>query len=124
MKHMYHHFKMLSPYIFTIYFLSYISNKRDVVVLFTPLLWIISVIGIIILLYRRFYKNNIIYSLIFYKLFNIKSDISLILLKIITIIFLYNEGTEITKESILLTIVVIVLYSYIVDLEEIYLSEM
>lgn len=124
MKHMYPHFKMLSPYIFTIYFLSYISNKRDVVVLFTPLLWIISVIGIIILLYRRFYKNNIIYSLIFYKLFNIKSDISLILLKIITIIFLSNEGTEITKESILLTIVVIVLYSYIVDIEEIYLSEM
>jgi hypothetical protein len=121
---MYPHLKMLSPYIFTIYFLSYILNKRIIVILFTPLLWIISIIGVIILLYRRFYKKNIIYSLIIYKLFNIKTDIPLILLKILTIIFLYNQGSNITKESILLTIVVLVLYLYIVDLEEIYLSEM
>uniref|UniRef100_A0A6C0BRA2 Uncharacterized protein n=1 Tax=viral metagenome TaxID=1070528 RepID=A0A6C0BRA2_9ZZZZ len=124
MKNMYPHFKMLSPYIFIIYFLSYISNKRNIVTLFTPLMWIVSIFGIIILLYRRFYKKNIIYSIIFYKLFNIKSDIPLIILKVLTIMFLYHEPTKLTRDSLLLSFILIAVYSYVIDIEDTYLSEM
>ena len=119
----YRHFKMLSPYIFIIYFIAYIFNKRKLVALFTPLLWFISIVGIIILIYRRIYNETILYSLIFYKLFNIKTDIPAFLLKILTIIFLYNKRTHITKYSIGFTLIVLTGYIYFVDTDEVYMSK-
>lgn len=119
----YRHFKMLSPYIFIIYFTAYIFNKRKMVALFTPLLWFISIVGIIILIYRRIYNETILYSLIFYKLFNIKTDIPAFLLKILTIIFLYNKRTHITKYSIGFTLIVLTGYIYFVDTDEVYMSK-
>ena len=123
MDYNYRHFKMLSPYIFIIYFTSYIFNKRKMVALFTPLLWYISIVGIIILIYRRIYNETILYSLIFYKLFNIKTDIPAFLLKILTIIFLYNKRTHITKYSIGFTLIVLTGYIYFVDTDEVYMSK-
>ena len=111
---------MLSPYITLFYFISIIKNFKKIILILTPITWIICILGLIIKLYKRFIQKNILQSYIFLQLFGIKTDLPLIFIKFGLLLLLLYRNDPITKNGVIIAIIILVLYILNIDIKKIY----
>lgn len=111
---------MLSPYITLFYFISIVKNFKKIILIFTPITWIICILGLIIKLYKRFIQKKILQSYIFLQLFGIKTDLPLIFIKLFLLLLLLYRNDPITKNGIILAIIILVLYILNIDINKVY----
>ena len=119
---MYH---KLSNYTYIILLISILTNNDYLLRLFKPLILFCSIIGIIIILLTLNKPNGIIRDNVitdFMELFNITNVTLLINLTFFTkflLIYIVNDRKN-TKYSIPVTILVLILYSRIVNINKLY----
>ena len=111
---------MLSPYITLFYFISIVKNFKKFILIFTPITWIICILGLIIKLYKRFIQKKILRSYIFLQLFGIKTDLPLIFIKFCLLLLLLYRNDPITKNGVILAIIILVLYILNIDIKKVY----
>lgn len=111
---------MLSPYISICYLVYYFLKKDKMLILYTPITWFISVVGILLLLYKRYILNDPVRYFGIKNIMGISSDFLLILGKIILIGMLLKECKPITFNSITFAVLIMMIYLNLVDVRYIY----
>ena len=111
---------MLSPYITLFYFISVIGNFEKIILILTPITWIVCILGLIIKLYKRFIQKKILRSYIFLQLFGLKTDLPLIFIKFCLLLLLIFRNDPITKNGVILAIIILVLYIATIDIKKVY----
>ena len=84
-----------------------------------PLVWVTVVVGLLILLYKRL-QNKPLYSENIYMITGVKTDIPIIIGKILLMGFLIKDDKEIEDEGVLLCIAVLCIYGLFFDIIGIY----
>lgn len=111
---------MLSPYVSFLYLLFSFLGLYEFREILTPLTWIISIVGICIIAYRRFVLKYPVKSYFTYLLTGVKTDIPVLLFKIGLILLLIKHNDKITQCSIYLSLIVVALYCTVVNVSNIY----
>lgn len=111
---------MLSPYITICYIVYFFLKKDEFLTLFTPITWFISVVGILILLYKRYILNDPVRYFGIKKIMGINTDFLLILGKIVLIGLLLKECKPVSFNSITFAVLIIMIYLNLVDIRYVY----
>lgn len=111
---------MLSPYISMFYILSVLCKFKFMTILLTPITWIICIIGLLIVFYKRFVQKKILRSYIIFKIFRINSDIPLIIFKLSIILLLIYINNSFTLLSIIIALLILSIYILFIDVKQTY----
>ena len=88
-----------------------------ITILLTPITWMICIIGLLIVSYKRFVQKKILRSYLFFKLFHIKSDFPLIIFKLLIIVLLIYKNNACTLLSIFIALLILLLYILFTDIK-------
>lgn len=111
---------MLSPYISIVYLISVFYHGQTIITLLTPITWIICIVGLAIIFYKRFVQKRVLSSYIFKKITHIDSDIPLILFKLFILFILLHIRTPITHNGVIVAGIILTVYVWLVDIETVY----
>ena len=111
---------MLSPYISMCYILCVLCKFEFMTILLTPITWIICIIGLLLVFYKRFFQKKILRSYIIFKIFRINSDIPLIIFKLSIILLLIYKNNSFTLLSIIIALLILPTYILLIDVKETY----
>ena len=111
---------MLSPYISISYILSVIYKFDYFTILLTPITWIICIIGLLIIFYKRFVQKKLLRSYVFLKLFHVESDIPLIIIKVFIIALLVYKNNSCTLLYIIMALFILSIYILFIDITQTY----
>ena len=113
-------FFMLSPYITLAFLLSVMLQNDKWVTLLTPITWMISIVGFIILFYRRYLLDDPLTSEIFFAMTGVDTDYPQWIIKSILIIILFAYSKKWTYNGLLLAICICTIYLFMFDFRKIY----
>ena len=105
--------------VFIMYVFACLTNNNSLQEYLKPLTWVTVVVGLLILWYKRL-QNKPLLSENIYMLTGVKTDIPIIIGKILLMFYLIQDDKTINDEGIYFCIVVLCVYGIFFDIIGIY----